>query len=54
MTKVSQTGMELSLDHQTQTLIRIYMMSIRCADDYPARPPTIKFNSKINLPCVNQ
>jgi ubiquitin-conjugating enzyme E2 variant len=33
---------------------RIYMMNIRCGDDYPARPPTIKFNSKINIPCVNQ
>jgi ubiquitin-conjugating enzyme E2 variant len=32
---------------------RIYMMSITCGDDYPERPPKIKFNSKINLPCVN-
>lgn len=33
---------------------RIYFLSIRCGDDYPARPPTIKFNSKINIPSVNQ
>ena len=30
------------------------MMSIRCGDNYPAERPTVKFNSKINLPCVNQ
>ena len=33
---------------------RIYMMSIRCGDNYPAERPTVKFNSKINIPCVNQ
>ena len=33
---------------------RIYMMTITCGADYPDRPPTIKFSSKINLPCVNQ
>ena len=33
---------------------RIYMMSIVCGDNYPNQPPEIKFNSKINLPCVNQ
>lgn len=29
-------------------------MSIKCDDYYPSRPPTIKFNSKVNIPCVNQ
>jgi ubiquitin-conjugating enzyme E2 variant len=33
---------------------RIYMMEIICDDNYPEQPPMIKFNSKINLPCVNQ
>jgi len=32
---------------------RIYMLSITCSDNYPAAPPTLKFNSKINIPCVN-
>jgi ubiquitin-conjugating enzyme E2 variant len=30
------------------------MMSIVCGDNYPAQACTIKFNSKVNLPCVNQ
>ena len=30
------------------------MMTITCGPDYPARPPKMVFNSKINLPCVNQ
>lgn len=30
------------------------MMSITCGEHYPAKAPTIKFNSKINIPCVNQ
>lgn len=33
---------------------RIYMLSIICGEDYPAKAPIIKFNSKINIPCVNQ
>ena len=33
---------------------RIYMMTITCGEDYPQAPPKIVFNSKINLPCVNQ
>lgn len=30
------------------------MMSIRCDESYPEKPPVIKFTSKINLPCVDQ
>ena len=30
------------------------MMSIECGENYPAQPPKMKFNSKLNLPCVNQ
>eukprot|EP00356_Strombidium_inclinatum_P011481 CAMPEP_0170480338 /NCGR_PEP_ID=MMETSP0208-20121228/1219_1 /TAXON_ID=197538 /ORGANISM="Strombidium inclinatum, Strain S3" /LENGTH=133 /DNA_ID=CAMNT_0010752869 /DNA_START=29 /DNA_END=430 /DNA_ORIENTATION=- len=33
---------------------RIYMLSIVCGPNYPASPPEVKFNSKINLPSVNQ
>jgi ubiquitin-conjugating enzyme E2 variant len=33
---------------------RIYFLSIVCGEQYPEQPPQIKFNSKINLPCVNQ
>ena len=29
-------------------------MSIRCDETYPEKPPVIKFNSKINLPCIDQ
>ena len=37
--------------------MRIYMMEIESPNNdnaYPNAPPQIKFNSKINLPCVNQ
>ena len=33
---------------------RIYMLSITCPEEYPAKPPIFKFNSKINIPCVDQ
>ncbi|KAI8824001.1 ubiquitin-conjugating enzyme/RWD-like protein [Fimicolochytrium jonesii] len=33
---------------------RIYSLKIFCGPEYPDRPPTISFLSKINLPCVNQ
>jgi len=29
-------------------------LSIVCGPEYPEKPPTIRFNNKINLPCVNQ
>ena len=32
---------------------RIYFLSITCGDNYPVQPPTVKFNTKINLPSVN-
>ena len=33
---------------------RIYSLKIHCDESYPDRPPTIQFQSKVNLPCVNQ
>ena len=32
---------------------RIYFLTIKCADDYPVKPPVLRFTSKINLPSVN-
>ena len=33
---------------------RIYFLTIKCGQNYPTQPPEVSFNSKINLPCVNQ
>ncbi|KAI8906566.1 ubiquitin-conjugating enzyme/RWD-like protein [Powellomyces hirtus] len=33
---------------------RIYSLKITCGPDYPDRPPTVSFLSKVNLPAVNQ
>ncbi|KDQ51056.1 hypothetical protein JAAARDRAFT_41522 [Jaapia argillacea MUCL 33604] len=33
---------------------RIYSLKINCGLDYPDRPPTIQFISRVNLPFVNQ
>jgi ubiquitin-protein ligase len=33
---------------------RIYSLSIECGEDYPDRPPTIRFISRVNVPFVNQ
>lgn len=32
---------------------RIYSLNIVCGSEYPDKPPTVKFISKINLPCVD-
>ena len=31
---------------------RIYSLSMRCGEGYPGTPPTTKFITKVNLPCV--
>ena len=31
---------------------RIYSLKIHCDESYPDKPPTIQFQSKVNLPCV--
>lgn len=33
---------------------RIYSLSLEAGPNYPQEPPTVKFLSKINIPCVNQ
>lgn len=33
---------------------RIYSLKFYCGPDYPDKPPTVTFLSRINLPCVNQ
>jgi len=33
---------------------RIYSLKIYCDNNYPNKPPTVRFTSKINLGCVNQ
>mmetsp|Transcript_11727 Transcript_11727/g.13950 ORF Transcript_11727/g.13950 Transcript_11727/m.13950 type:complete len:137 (+) Transcript_11727:60-470(+) len=31
---------------------RIFFLSIVCGENYPAQAPTVKFNTKVNLPSV--
>eukprot|EP00246_Nothoceros_aenigmaticus_P013482 TRINITY_DN4668_c0_g1_i2.p1 TRINITY_DN4668_c0_g1~~TRINITY_DN4668_c0_g1_i2.p1 ORF type:complete len:103 (-),score=7.53 TRINITY_DN4668_c0_g1_i2:114-422(-) len=33
---------------------RIYAVKLFCDKDYPARPPSVRFHSRINMTCVNQ
>jgi ubiquitin-protein ligase len=32
---------------------RIYQLKLLCDKDYPDKPPTVRFHSRINLTCVN-
>jgi ubiquitin-protein ligase len=33
---------------------RIYTVKLICDKDYPDRPPTVRFHSRITMNCVNQ
>eukprot|EP00252_Welwitschia_mirabilis_P020789 TRINITY_DN5171_c0_g2_i6.p1 TRINITY_DN5171_c0_g2~~TRINITY_DN5171_c0_g2_i6.p1 ORF type:complete len:124 (-),score=0.80 TRINITY_DN5171_c0_g2_i6:663-1034(-) len=33
---------------------RIFQLKIFCGKDYPVKPPSVQFTSKINMTCVNQ
>ena len=33
---------------------KFYSLIVKATDDYPSSPPQIRFNTKVNLPCVNQ
>merc|ERR1711916_245299 len=33
---------------------RIYSLTIECGDDYPNEPPVVRFQTAINLGCVDQ
>ena len=33
---------------------RIFFLTIKCGPNYPTQPPEVHFQSKVNLPCVNQ
>uniref|UniRef100_A0A804QA71 UBC core domain-containing protein n=1 Tax=Zea mays TaxID=4577 RepID=A0A804QA71_MAIZE len=32
---------------------RIYQLKLFCDKDYPEKPPSVRFHSRINLTCVN-
>ena len=32
----------------------IYIVEIKCNNDYPYKPPVVRFQTKINMDCVNQ
>ncbi|CAM0949029.1 unnamed protein product [Alopecurus aequalis] len=39
--------------HNTVHEGRIYQLKLFCDKDYPDRPPTVRFHSRINMTCVN-
>lgn len=39
---------------QTNFENRIYSLAIECPPEYPSKPPTLQFITKINIPSVNQ
>lgn len=56
-------GNDMTLTHWTAMIVgpentpldgRIISLLISCGQEYPERPPTVRFTSKVNLTCVNQ
>nr|CAB3453061.1 unnamed protein product [Digitaria exilis] len=41
------------LDLQTVHEGRIYQLKLFCDKDYPEKPPSVRFHSRINMNCVN-
>ncbi|WOK95340.1 ubiquitin-conjugating enzyme E2 variant 1C [Canna indica] len=39
--------------HNTVHEGRIYQLKLFCDKDYPDRPPSVRFHSRINMTCVN-
>merc|ERR1711974_561066 len=57
-----ENGDDITLTHWNGTIFgplgtvyenRIYSLSIECDGSYPDKPPTIKFNTQINMNCVD-
>ena len=51
ITMTNWNGTILGPPHSTHEN-RIYSLTIICDESYPDKPPSVKFISKINLPCV--
>ncbi|KAM7270989.1 hypothetical protein ACFE04_030203 [Oxalis oulophora] len=39
--------------HNTVHEGRIYQLKLFCDKDYPEKPPTVRFHSRVNMTCVN-
>ncbi|KAL5536907.1 MMS2 [Sanghuangporus sanghuang] len=58
-----EDGDDILMSNWTGTIIgpghtvhenRIYSLKITCGEEYPDKPPTVRFLSRVNLPFVNQ